>query len=285
MSTPPRRARAARAAAAALLLGLGLAGCPPKPPAVRAYPPPTPGELGAALAAQHAAVRSMNARARATSWLGGERVRAGVLMLVTRDGNLRFEAEVTLQGTVAILVTEGGRFAFLDLHRNELRRGPACPANVASLVSIPLEPPEVAAILLGDVELGAVAPGAGTVSWDPARGADVWTVPTPKGTALLAFTGDAAHRAMAGVTWEDASGKRLWRTSYEDFDAAGPVRLPSLIRFAEGDRSFDDGVEVHIKDRTMNVTPKPADFTLAPPPGAAVREVGCAERPISANAP
>jgi len=266
--------RAAVAGVAALVLGLG--GCPQKPPAQRLYPPPTVDELAATLRAQQAAVRSMNARVRATSWLGGERVRASVLMLATREGSLRFEAEVTLQGTVAILVVSGGGFAFLDLHHNELRQGPACPANVASLVRIPLEPPEVAAILLGDVALGDVPAGTGSVAWDPERGADVWNVPTAKGTAHVAFTGsDAGHRAVAGVSWDDPSGRRVWRTSYEDFEGAGPVRLPSLIRFAEKDGSFDDGVEVRFKDRTINVTPKPTDFTLAPPPGAAVREVGC----------
>ena len=61
---------------------------------------PTADALMAALAAQQAAVRGMNARVRATSWLGGERVRATVNMLVERDGHLRFEAEVSLQGTV-----------------------------------------------------------------------------------------------------------------------------------------------------------------------------------------
>src|SRR5262249_14424920 len=149
-----------------------LAGCPPKPPVVRPYPPPSASELAARLEAQRAAVRSMNARVKATSGLGGERVRATVPMLVTRQGSLRFEAEVALQGTVAVLVTDGGRFQLYDAQKNEIHRGPACPANVASLVRIPLEPREVAAILLGDVAVDPSAAGAGSVGWDAARGAD-----------------------------------------------------------------------------------------------------------------
>jgi hypothetical protein len=270
-----RWARALLAVGAAAAAALPLAGCPTPPPAVRPYPPPTADELAATLAARHAAVRSMNARARATSWLGGERVRATVLVLATREGSLRFEAEVALQGTVATLVTDGGRFEFFDAQHNELRRGPACPANVAQMVHIPLTPTEVAAILMGDVDLGPVAPGAGTVSWDPARGADVWSVPARGGVARVAFTGDAAHRVLAGVTFTNAAGGTLWRTSYEEFEGQGDVRVPTQIRFVEGTQSFDDGVDVKFKDRLLNVPPRPADFTLPPPPGAAVRDVGC----------
>ena len=175
------RARRLMSPLAAAMAAVILCGCPPKPPAVRPYPPPTAAELAATLAAHQAAVRSMNARVRATSWLGGDRVRATVLMLVTRAGQLRFEAEVSLQGTVATLATDGVRFALLDVHKNELRQGPACPANVASLIRIPLAPAEVAAILLGDLALDPIPSEAGAVSWDPTRGADVWTLPSPLG--------------------------------------------------------------------------------------------------------
>lgn len=290
---PVRRLTGARALVAALG-ALVLCGCPPKPPAVRPYPPPTTGELAAALAARHAAVRSMNARVRATSWLGGDRVRATVLMLVTRAGQLRFEAEVSLQGTVATLVTDGVRFALLDVHRNELRQGPACPANVASLIRIPLGPAEVAAILLGDVALdpAATAPGqasdevADDVTWDAERGADVWTVRSADGVMQLAFQGTGGDRKLVGVARDRADGERLWRTAYEDFapvEAGGgppggsrpPLSLPSVIRFAEGRSSFDDGVEIRFKDRTLNVSPRPDDFVLRAPPGVTVREVGC----------
>ena len=118
----------------ALLLGIVVpgafvAGCVHAPPVARPYPAPTPDALAAALAARQQAVAGMSARVRATSWLGGERVRATVNMLVERDGHLRFEAEVSLQGTVATLATDGATFALLDARKNELSRGPACPAN------------------------------------------------------------------------------------------------------------------------------------------------------------
>jgi hypothetical protein len=267
------------------LAALVVAGCAHAPPVVRPYPAPSADMLVATLAARQRAVSGMSARARATSWLGGERVRATVNMLVERDGRLRFEAEVSLQGTVATLVTDGPSFAFLDVRRNELSRGPACPANVASLIRIPLAPTDVAALLLGDVQLPEPAEGAApTVSWDPSRGADVLTLrDRGGGTTRLFFGGSAGGGSagspttpdLVGVVRTDAEGARLWQTSYQSFETIGGRRLPGTILFAERNGSFDDGVEIHFKDRSLDEPPPAAAFTLVPPPGVAVKDVGC----------
>jgi hypothetical protein len=256
------------------LVALASACCAHAPPALRPYAAPTAGELAALLDARAAAVRSMNARAKATSWLGGERARATVLMLVERDGHLRLEAEVSLQGTVATLATDGRTFALLDARKNELSRGPACPANVASLVRIPLAPADVAAIMLGDARRPPEAAVAPAVAWDAERGADVLELAAPAETLRVFF---ARHGAAVDVVGAEAlaAGRRLWRTSYDDFEGAGAARLPTTIRFAEGAGSFDDGVEIKLKDRELGVTPPAAAFTLAPPPGVTVKDVGC----------
>lgn len=255
-------------------------GCPSPPPVARPYPEPTPEALLADLAARQRAVPGMSARVRATSWLGGERVRATVNMLVERDGRLRLEAEVTLQGTVATLATDGATFALLDARKNELSRGPACPANVASLIRIPLAPADVAAILLGDAVLPDPVEGPPLVGWEPHLGADVLAVRDGAGGALqLFFHGAGPGRELVAATRVDAAGAPLWRTSYEDFETTAGQRLPRTIRFAEGRSSFDDGVEIKFKDRALGDAPPPQAFTLAPPPGVAVRDVGCGTRP------
>jgi len=261
----------------ALAWATSAAGCRlSKPPVVRAYPAPTVESLRGALEARQAAVRSMNARVRATSWIGGERLRATVLMLVDRAGRLRFEAEVSLQGTVSILVSDGARFALLDLQKNELHRGPACPANVASLIRIPLLPAEVAALLLGDVALaGGAKEVSAEVLWDANLGADVLAVTHADGTrTLLAFRRQGNSDELVGVTREGRAG-RLWRVSFEEMTTVGTTRMPDVIRFAEGQQSFDEGVEIKFKDRAINNAANASDFTLAPPPGTAVIDVGC----------
>ena len=259
----------------ALALACALLGtaCPHPPPVQRPYPAPAPEALLASLRARQAAVSGMSARVRATSWLGGERVRATVNMLVERDGHLRFEAEVSLQGTVATLATDGATFALLDARKNELSRGPACPANVASLIRIPLGPADVAAVLLGDARLPDAADGAPLVGWEPRLGADVLAVPARDGGTLqLFFKGSD----LVAATRTRSDGAPLWRTSYQDFETVNGQRLPRTILFAEHAASFDDGVEIRFKDRALGATPPPTAFTLAPPPGVAVRDVGCA---------
>jgi hypothetical protein len=277
-----RRKTRIRSARAALALGLLAAGCVHAPPVARPYPAPAPEALTAALAARQQSVGGMSARVRATSWLGGERVRATVNMLVERDGHLRFEAEVSLQGTVATLATDGATFALLDARKNELSRGPACPANVASLIRIPLAPAEVAAILLGDVRLpdAANVDGPPLVGWDAHLGADALAVRDRAGGALqLFFQGEGATRNLVAATRVGAGGAPLWRTSYKDFETVGGQRLPRTILFAERNASFDDGVEIRFKDRALDGTPPPGAFTLAPPPGVAVQDVGCGAVP------
>ena len=115
-----------------ILLTLFNLGCAGTAQMVRSYPAPSAEELLQSVRARQAAVRGINVETRATSWLGGERVRGTVQMLVERSGRLRFEAEVSLQGTVAALTVDGGQFAFIDHQKHLFRRGPACPANVAA---------------------------------------------------------------------------------------------------------------------------------------------------------
>jgi hypothetical protein len=250
-----------------------------KPPAVRAYPAPAADVLVAALAARQSAVRGMNASARATSWLDGERVRATVNMLVERDGHLRFEAEVRLQGTVAALATDGRTFTLFDVRKNEVSRGPACASNVASLIRIPLAPADVAALLLGDVRLPAdAAPGAMSVTWDATRGADVLGVRDRDGGIVqVLFQGNDAARKIVAISRIGASGARQWQAAFEDQKNVGGVWLPETIRFAESNAGFDDGVEILFKDRKLNPQTAPTSFAIVIPPGVAVRDVGCQE--------
>lgn len=293
----------------ASLLPMVALACGPKRPTARPTPPPTVAELEQAWSTRQQRVTSMDARVRATSWLGGERVRATVLMLVDRAGRLRFEAEVSLQGTVAVLATDLLRFEFLDVQRNELRRGPACPANVASLVRIPLAPPEVAAILLGDAlrpeAMGSAArtpasaqgtARAPTVEWDADARADVLVVPRHDGWLRLSWQNwpasqpgpqatSARPERLVAVAATDADGRPRWRVAYDDFKEVVPpgtsraVAMPSMIRFAQGAASFDEGVEIKVKEQSLNPALDPAAFTVTAPAGTPTLEVGCGPAP------
>jgi hypothetical protein len=274
--------RAIRGSALSAILLLGL-GCANHASFVRAYATPSAEELVQAVRARQAAVRGINVETSATSWLGGERVRGIVQMLVERSGRLRFEAEVPLQGAVASLAVDGDRFSFID-HRNHVfRKGPACPANVAGLIRIPLAPAEVAAILLGDLPLPAGSKMLG-VEWDGKRGADALVLALPQGTTLWL---GLRRPNPALPAWDvlyleglDAGAKDRWRVSYEDFERTGNLALPRLVRFAEPGKDFDDGVEIKIRERTLNPTFPDGAFTLARPAGYTVEAATCGAKPV-----
>jgi hypothetical protein len=260
-----------------LLVALAL-GCGGTRLAARDYPAPGADELVAAVRARQAAVQGIDVEARATSWLSGERVRGTVQMLVGRGGRLRFEAEVALQGTVALLVVEREQFAFIDHQKHILRKGPACPANVATLIRIPLSPSEVSAILLGDAPLPADNAGA-RVEWDGARRADVLVLPGPQGVTLWLGL-RRPHPATAAwdviyLEGQEAGGRGRWRVAYEDLERAGGVALPRVVRFAEPGKGWDDGVEIKIRERRLNPTFPAGAFTLVEPAGYRVELALC----------
>jgi hypothetical protein len=67
--------------------------------------------------------------------------------------------------------------------------------------------------------------------------------------------------------------------AYDDLRSEGGWGQPGVIRFAEPGRSFDDGVEIGIKERKLNPTMSPQAFQLAAPEGFATVNHPCPEPP------
>jgi hypothetical protein len=272
------------------LVAIAGACCTPSFVAQRPYPAPDPQALLRELRQRQEVVKGIDVETRAESWLGGQRTKATVLMLVERGGRLRFEAEVALQGAVATLVTDGPNFALLDLQEHVFKQGPACPDNVASLIPVPLAPAEIAAILLGDAPLGPDARVVG-LAWDGKRAADVLEIENAgAGSALTRRLWVSVKPGAAGGPWQvvaleaappGGDGRTRWQVSYEDLkpaggtDATARYSFPGTIRFAEPGKSFDDGVEIVVKDRKLNPSFRPQAFKLTPPDGYPVQTVPC----------
>jgi hypothetical protein len=257
------------------------AGCATAPrPRPTNLPAPAASALLEALQKRQAALHTLEIDTRTTSWLSGDRVRATVPMLIDRAGRLRFEAEIPIQGSVAALTVHGHEFALLDLQHHVFHVGPACPTNVARLIPIPLLPEEIAAILLGDAPLGDGARAVG-VGWDGQRQADVLAVERPSagGAANQLWVtmgrGSAGYDVLA-VEGQSPGARGHWRVSYEDLSRADGFTLPGVIRFAEPGKSFDDGVEIKVKERLgVNRPLKDEQFALSAPPGFKVEPLVC----------
>ena len=179
---------------------------------------------------------------------------------------------------MAVLTVDGGQFAFIDHQKRLFRKGPACPANVAAIIRIPLAPAEVAAILLGDIPLPDGSKAA-SVEWDSSRGADVLAVESQAGAKLLLGMRRPNPQLPAWdvvfVEGLDAGARGRWQVSYEDFDRTSGVALPRLVRFAEPGKNFDDGVEIKIRERALNPAFPEGAFTLEPPSGYRVEVAAC----------
>jgi hypothetical protein len=293
----PRRSVAGARWALARVIGLGLvvglSSCGTGLMAKRPYPAASAADVLKQLRLRQAAITGADLETRTTSWLQGQRTRASVFMLIDRPGRLRFEAEVALQGTVATLITDGTNFSLADFQSHLAKQGQACPENVASLIPVPLQPDEIAAILLGDAPISAEAEVVGT-DWDPKAAADVVEIENRKDgttTTHLWITlrpAQAAERidvlAVAGGTPEQRS---RWKVQFDEREVAGDAgyRQPNLIKFAEPGRSFDDGVEIKVKSRKINPTFRAKVFTPTPPDGFPVESVPCCPGCKAALAP
>jgi hypothetical protein len=253
--------------------------CTPAFVATRPYPAPDATALLGALRARQAAVHGAELETRTTSWLQGQRTRATVYMLVDRIGRLRFEAEVALQGTVATLITDGQTFSLADFQNHVGKRGPACPENVASLIPVPLMPAQIAAVLLGDLPLSPAARVV-KVTWDGKAAADVAELEDRDARGAVTHLFATVRPAGAGLEilaleGETPGQSARWRVAFDELKDEGGQKLPQLIRFAEPGRTFEDGVEIKVKERKLNPTFRPVAFTPVPPEGFPVETMSC----------
>jgi len=136
---------------AACLVSLLAAGCPHRlpdvPPAERLESAPAVME---AVGAAGRRLRSLRATGTVDMRRGTKRIKATMLAVLERPARLRFETESFFEQPLSILVTDGMEFSMWDLDQGRFVVGRATPANVARVIPIPMDGPEVAGILFGD---------------------------------------------------------------------------------------------------------------------------------------
>jgi hypothetical protein len=148
--------RSARAGLLALALGAVAAGCRSLPVAT-----PLPGDdarpeacLAALVAAASARVSLRGVARVALSGPDGES-RSRQILVVARPARLRVEVQGLLGQLVAVLVSDGARFALFRAGEDALEEGEIRPALLYEVAGLPLRPEEAVDALLGVPELGA----------------------------------------------------------------------------------------------------------------------------------
>lgn len=228
---------------------------------------PEPGVLTAAVAVDPS-LTSLRAEA-AVDQRGPEgRIRGRVLMFMQRPDRVRFDA-MTQFGPVAILTSDGERFALSDLKEKRYVEGEACPANIARMLGVQLSAAEVLGLLLG--ELPADMPAAGETSCREGE-LEVRRDLEGGGALITGFEPGEPPR-LATVRRVTASGERLWSVRYEGTIEAGGKRLPRRIELT--DHRNDTALSVRFKQVDLNIEVPEGVFQQTPRPGLSREEVPC----------
>jgi len=267
---------AARGLLLPALLGglLFAAGCPHAlPPVARPYAAPSAEELVSSLKARSAALKGVEAEARAEQiGPGRQRVKVKVSAWAERPDRLRLEIAGPLGTGAATLVTDGTRFSLLDAREGRLFTGEARGCNVARLVQVELEPAQAVSVLLGEVP---IEPGEATVAWDEHEGGrEVLTLKLADGGQERIWL-DGRDRRWDPLRAErlDGDGRLRWRIEHGEFTDVEGRRQPSRTTIRDERRGAE--IRLRWKDRTLDPTLKEEGFRLEAGPGIVAQVVGC----------
>lgn len=261
-----------------------LGGCPPPSlsPAFR-Y------EQAASLLAHHAGGRAgllaIQAEARVDQRGEQGRIRGTVLMFVERSGRVRFDV-MTQFGPVLTLTSDGEAFALNDMRERKFLHGPACQANIARLLGMPVTARQAASLLLGGVpQLEAVDE---RLEWVGEEGRYHVTRRASNGLiarmALSLRPEDekvelpAQRFRLMTSSLEGPDGHLYWRAEYDDYTwvrtpDGGGFDVPFKVRVQQP--SSDTDTLVKFQEVIPNPDIPPEAFVQGVPSGVTVEEASC----------
>jgi len=184
-------------------------------------------------------------------------------------------------GPVALLTSDGVRFAFSDLSASRFVEGPACPANVARFVGLQVSAAAVLSAVLGEAALAS----AGLQR--PSCVADVgyrFVQPTSDGgeqsfdfapVSLDAKGAGGAALDLVRVTLRDADGAEISSVAYSEhaLDAASGVRLARRVHLRDLRRESD--TVLRFKRLQVNAEVDPEAFVHRAGAGMERAQLGC----------
>jgi hypothetical protein len=275
----PRGRRLQRGATLAFLIGT--VGCSSLPPPK--YPIADAQQLLLRHELTSKDVQGIRAEARVDQRGAEGRVRGTVLMFVERTGRVRFDV-MTQFGPIAILTSDGARFAYSDLRQTRYMTGETCPRNIARLLGVPLSAQDTAHFLLGGTPVIEFRTSA--LRWND-DGYYTATLTGARGERQeLDFELDPSDRerpaseqrlSLLRTELYDASGDRVWRVSYADLrrvdGGSAHVRMPFSVR-VEQTASRSDTL-VRFKEIKVNPAFRDEIFVQSPSPSMQQEEASC----------
>jgi outer membrane lipoprotein-sorting protein len=258
-----------------------IAGCASFPTPKQQFRDPTQALQYQALASQR--VRSIRAEARIDQRGRGGRIKGTVLMFVERPGRVRFDA-MTQFGPVAILTSDGARFAYSDLRSKRFTTGATCPQNIARFLNLPLSIEQTTQLLLGGTPV--IVHGSARIAWHD------------DGFYRVVLQGAGRKQEIdLGIRERDADlpperqelllvrseiydqrGHSEWRATYGDYQrlllgGAYRVPMPFEVR-VEQPRTGTDTL-IRFKQIALNAQVPEQAFVQTPLPGMQEEEASC----------
>jgi hypothetical protein len=249
-----RCGRALACAAAVLAAGCGMR--PMKLPAGPGAPAPDGAAAFAQATAGCASLASLTAEASVSGRVGGQRLRAQLLVGVARPDRARIEAFAFEQPIFTFVASGGDATLLLTRDRRVLEHG-APDRVLEALTGAPLDGAELRTALTGCADANGIA-------LDARRLADDWRLLSDAITDwyLHRDSGSAPWRLVAAV--HRPPGRPGWRAEYRDFAAD----LPHDVRLASADRDrFQLRLRLSAPER--NAPLGPDAFEVHVPPGVA----------------
>lgn len=235
-------------------------GCPGR--VTRTLPPPVAGDLVGHVGKLRKQADKMTAVTLSDVWIGKDRVKLTVNILVEWGGKLRFMAERPDGGTAADLASDGQTYCFVDVEHNCGECGPATAQNVGRLLQIVMPPDDIVAVMFGGT--GLIAEN-GVVTWDAERGHEVLDLKNEE-------TGETQRVRFDGrnKTWDvlesevnGPDGKLRWKILHKDFHEVkkpdgGTIRLPGRSWLEQGSNS----AKIEWKEHKVNREPPAGVFDI-----------------------
>jgi len=262
-----RGRRVLPACLAALPAAWVLGGCPVPPPE---NPIAEGSTMEARLAAVLAAAGDVRAEARVEQGTERGPVKGLVYIFLRVPDHLRFDAMSMVDSPLAVLVSDGVRFALHDIGGNRYYFGAAEPCNIARLLRIPLGGDAVVRILLGLPP--AVGGAEARVAWD-GDGYYDYRQATDDGRELEAHVAPFGERLdTLLVRLRDGAGT-VWEATFDGHREFGPLRLPTHVRFTA--RDGDGPVDVWYREVEPAVDLPEDAWSYPPPDGIPAEPVTC----------
>ena len=219
-----------------------------------------PARLVAAWTEQAETRRGMRGRARlAVDGADGQlRLRAKQVIVLERPERLRVEVKALFDQTVAVLVTDAGRYELLQASEHGYESGAVHPRLLWETAWLDVTPEEAIELLLAaPAPAGRSVPGSARAD---AEGSVRLELADEAGRRLRRARFDALGRLAWVEAWEGE--RRLWRAEYADYAPVGEEAFPHTLRL---ETAAETRVEVALSDVELNPSLPPGLFRLRLP--------------------